>query len=495
MHFLIQLFRHLLAPAANKFLQALSDPKTTQKIVQQKIFNSFLSSEYGKSLDIQSLDDWYRIPIIDYDDLHNWLEQQDRNSFSLLTPEPILFCERTSGSRGAAKLIPYTKSLRRSFNQMFCIWAHDLITRGPSFSTGKTYFCISPSLGETDKRESAGIADDSDYLDGWLKYLMRPFWVSLPGLNRIRNVEEFKEKLCLALLVEEKLEIISIWSPTFFKVHLDYIQCHRERLRRQLGNRISVKRAQFLLEPAIPWTKLWSNLKLISCWDSAHAKGQANILRSLFPGVLVQGKGLLATEAPMTIPLIEALGCVPVLNEVFFEFEDEEQNIYQLHEVEIGAIYAIIISQKGGLYRYRIGDRVRVTHFYRNTPCLEFLGRDRATSDLVGEKLREEFVAEVLESLQLEGSFCQTLIPVTQPKEHYLLLLDGANESPDAIAKRLDAALMQSYHYRRSRHLGQLARARVLVSKQFPETHLNSQIQGGKKWGDIKHQVLATPKL
>ena len=38
---------------------------------------------------------------------------------------------------------------------------------------------------------------------------------------------------------------------------------------------------------------------------------------------MVQGKGLLVTEAPMTIPLISAQGCVPVLDEVFFEFEDE----------------------------------------------------------------------------------------------------------------------------------------------------------------------------
>lgn len=40
-----------------------------------------------------------------------------------------------------------------------------------------------------------------------------------------------------------------------------------------------------------------------------------------FPNVFVQGKGLLATEAPMTIPLIEANGYVPVLDEVFLNLK------------------------------------------------------------------------------------------------------------------------------------------------------------------------------
>lgn len=507
---LIKLFGKLIAPYANKFLQALENPKAAQQRVQKEIFARFVKSEYGKSLEIDSLADWHRIPIVDYDDIEAWIRadiettiQNPKSAFlgsrlgmrqNRMADEPILFYEKTSGSRAAAKLIPYTKSLRRSFNQMFCVWAHDLIVNGPTFSTGKIYFCISPQIGES-VTENLGLEDDSEYLDGWLRWFLNPFLVSTTGINRLRNVEEFKEKLCLTLLLEEKLEIISIWSPSFLKVHLDYIQTHRTRLREKLRNRISASRYQLLNEPEIPWTQLWSELKLISCWDSAQAKEQAKFLRSLFPGVLVQGKGLLATEAPMTIPLIEASGCVPVLDEVFFEFEDEAQKIYQLHEIETGAIYSLIISQKGGLYRYRMGDRVRVSHFYLGTPCLEFLGRTQTTSDLVGEKLQEEFVAEVLESLQLEGTFFQSLIPVTKPTEHYVLLLDQANESACAIAQRLDNALMRSHHYQRSRLLGQLSPARVLVSQRIPEIVLKYQMQSGRKWGDIKHQLLVTTPL
>ncbi|MEP0808197.1 GH3 auxin-responsive promoter family protein [Trichocoleus sp. ST-U2] len=493
---IVKLFGQLLSPYANHFFQALENPERTQQSVQEEIVDNLAKSEYGKFLGIRSVADWHRIPIVNYDDLKEWIERQKTTQQPILTPESILFYEKTSGSSGSAKSIPYTKSLRATFNQMFCVWAHDLIQHGPGFSTGKIYFCISPRL-DTASPNSIPVAleDDSEYLDEWLMLFLRPFLVSPPGLNRLRNAEEFKEKLAHALLLEENLEVISIWSPSFLRVQLDYIQTHRVRLWKELKNKMSAKRSKLLLEPEIPWKLLWQELKLISCWDSANAADGAGFLRSLFPGVMVQGKGLLATEAPMTIPLIQAQGCVPMLDQVFFEFEDGEGKIHRLHEIVAGINYEIIISQKGGLYRYRIGDCVRVSHFYQGTPCLEFLGRNQATSDLVGEKLHSEFVRSVIEDLALEKTFFKSLVPVRKPVDRYILLLDTAKESPDAIAQRLDDALMRSHHYRQARLLGQLAPARVLVSRQIPEIITLYGMRAGKKWGDLKHPLLAIAPL
>ena len=503
MRTIIKLFGKLLSPHAQRFLQALNNPQAAQRSVQEEIVSRLIESEYGQSLGIRSVADWHRLPVVEYHDIEEWIVREGkevrgrdlRSRRSLLTPESILFYERTSGSRGPAKLIPYTKSLRAAFNHMFCVWAHDLIAHGPQFSTGKIYFCISPQLGARDPQPGIiGLKDDSEYLDGWLRWFLSPFLVSPAGINRLRSAEEFKSKLSQALLLEEKLEIISIWSPSFLKVHLDYIQAHQRRLCSELED-LSPERQALLLQPSIPWTLIWPNLKLISCWDSARSADQAQLLRSLFPGVMVQGKGLLATEAPMTIPLLAAQGCVPVLDEVFFEFEDREGRIHQLHEIEMGDVYEIVLSQKGGLYRYRIGDRVSISHFYKSTPCLEFRGRSGATSDLVGEKLHAEFVSEAIESLALEATFFKSLVPVRQPVDHYILLLDTAHEPPDAIAQRLDDALKQSPQYQHARLLGQLSSARVLVSRHIPETISMYRTHSGAKWGDIKHQILVTTPL
>ncbi|HHP7244671.1 MAG TPA: GH3 family domain-containing protein [Elainellaceae cyanobacterium] len=492
MRWLIQGLGHLLAPAARRFHHALDHPQAAQRRVQREIGDRLIRSEYGRSLGIQTLSDWHRVPIVTYDDIQDWiastvLSHRNLPSRRVLTPDPILFYEKTSGSRGAAKSIPYTRSLRRSFNQMFCVWAHDLICNGPPLTTGKTYFCFSPPIGTTQNS-----ADDSDYLDPWLRLLMRPFWVQPDGVHRIHDVNEFKEKLCLTLLREERLEIISIWSPSFLSVHLDYIHTHRLRLREILRDQLSSERYELLGNSPIPWHRLWTQLKLISCWDSAAAADQANRLRSRFPGVLIQGKGLLATETPMTIPLIAAQGCVPVLDEVFFEFEDNRGSICLLHELEFGNSYEVIVSQKGGLYRYRMGDSVRVTHLYKQTPCLEFLGRTQSTSDLVGEKLSEAFVRDALNQIGLASSSFKCLIPATMPSPHYILLLDHAPDIPEAIAQQLDQALCQAHHYSYARQLQQLAPVRVMVSPHIPEIMTQHQLQRGKRWGDLKHPLLMT---
>lgn len=488
---LIKLFGFVLAPIACKFYQALKAPQTAQRKVQAKICDRLIKSEYGKFLGIKSIADWQRIPVVDYDDIASWIVKQQTTNSPILTPEPILFYEKTSGSRGCAKTIPYPKSLRTAFNQMFCVWAHDLIMHGLTFTIGKIYFCISPQLGE----DTTGLNDDSEYLDRWLRWLLRPFLVSPSGLNQIRHPEEFKHKLAQTLLLEENLEIISIWSPTFLKVLLDYMQTHQMQLYAELDGQISTQRGSLLLESSIPWTQIWTKLKLISCWDSAQAKEQAQFLRSLFPGVTIQGKGLLATEAPMTIPLLAAKGCLPLVDIVFFEFEDIDGNIYQLHELEIGQEYGIVISQTGGLYRYRIGDRIRVSHFYLATPCLEFLGRTETTSDLVGEKLHEEFVRQTLEELELAETFFKSLVPATQPQEHYILLLDTAKEPAATIARRLDEALKRSPQYNYARCIGQLSKPRAIVSPQIPELITTYKTRFGSKWGDIKHEILFTTPI
>ncbi|MBF2009260.1 MAG: GH3 auxin-responsive promoter family protein [Chlorogloeopsis fritschii C42_A2020_084] len=514
---IIQVFGKVISPAAKRFDYALKHPQATQRKLQEEIFQHLNHSEYGKSLGINTIADWQQIPIVEYRDIETWILKQQATKKPLLTNEPILFYEKTSGSRGAAKLIPYTKSLRRSFNQMFCVWAYDLIVHGPKFSIGKIYFCISPQLGDkTDAKKQEGgsggvgeiprsscfgLEDDSQYLDSWLRWFLSPFLVSFPQLNRLRNPKEFKHELSKALLVAENLEIISIWSPTFLRVILDYIQTNCRQLALELGDRISPKRRQillespFLLNTELPWMQIWPELKLISCWDSANAADGAGFLRSLFPTVLVQGKGLLATEAPMTIPLIAAQGCVPILNQVFFEFEDEEGKIYHLHELEKGKVYEMIISQKGGLYRYRIGDRICVTHFYMHTPCLEFLGRNQEISDLVGEKLHSDFVRDVLNRLPLKETFFKSLVPAKQPKEHYILLLDRTTLHPQEIATQLDAALQQSPQYRHARLLGQLTSVRVLVHSRIHEIITLHKTRSGKKWGDLKHEILSTTPI
>lgn len=514
MRSMIQGFGYLLVPKARRFQRALNHPQHAQTAVLNHLCDRLSTTVYGRTHGVAVPDDWDRLPIVDYDDLRSWVDNQIAHPrAAILTPDPIVFCEPTSGSRGASKQIPYTRSLRQTFSHLFCIWAHDLICNGPPFTTGKVYFCVSPRLAEQQGEplralESASVRslqDDSDYLDPWLRCLLRPFWVSLPQVHRLRTADQFKHALALTLLSEPRLEIISIWSPSFLIVLLRYLSGCRDRLIVELGDRLSPPRRAALMRSSPDWPRIWPHLKLISCWDSARAADSAESLRSLFPGVMVQGKGLLATEAPMTVPLIQAQGQVPLIDQIFFEFETSSGTVLRLHELEIGQEYGVIVSQPSGLYRYRMGDRIRVTHLYRHTPCLEFLGRTQAISDLVGEKLHEETVAGALDQLRQEGMLGQprfvSLVPVLEPQPGYVLLLDRVNldgvdgDKQEAIATALDAHLCQSYHYQQARLLGQLVPVRVVVFPDVVERLTQYHMTKGQVWGDLKYGCLESRPL
>ena len=196
----------------------------------------------------------------------------------------------------------------------------------------------------------------------------------------------------------------------------------------------------------------------------------------------------------MTVPLIAANGCVPLVNDVFFEFEDDTGQIHALHELQIGQSYEVIISQKGGLYRYRMCDRVQVTHYYNATPCLKFLGRS-TTSDLVGEKLTLEFVTQIMQQLDLSATAFKCLVPSLSPQPRYSLLIDRVLPTTDQLAKKLDQQLAQNVHYRQARLLGQLQPAQVCAAPEILQRLMQYHYRQGRRLGDVKYPYLLTQPI
>lgn len=131
---------------------------------------------------------------------------------------------------------------------------------------------------------------------------------------------------------------------------------------------------------------------------------------------------------------------------------------------------------------------------YHHTPCFEFLGRQESISDLVGEKLQESFVCQILERLNIPETCFKSLVPVANPP-HYILLLDQVVESPQILAKNLDIALSQSIQYQRARLLDQLAPPQVFISPKIPELLALYRVRSGSIWGGVKYPILATSPI
>lgn len=477
-------------------------PELAQRRTRNRILRKLMKTEYGAHLRVRGPGDVGRIPVVDYDEIEPWIERQRELEGPVLTPDPVIFYEMTSGSSAAAKYIPYTSALRASFTRMFLMWVADVLLYGPcAFSAAKTYISVSPSFlqkSATAKGVPIGLEDDTAYLGAGLRWLMRAFWVGSQEISRAPDAKRFREATCAALLSCADLEIISIWNPTFLAVMLEEIVQNRERYGRLLEKQGEWERAQLLTESPIRWQKMWPDLRLISCWDSAGAQDAAHRLAQEFPTTWIQGKGLLATEAPITLPWCQAKGHLPLLMEVWLELEDDSGGLVPLASAEEGKEYGVVVSQMGGLYRYRLGDRVLVGPRYLNTPTLRFMGKASAVTDLVGEKLHESFVRSAFQHVLPKGQFF-VLVPMSGEQPHYVLILgdqvtgeEPNQASSETLLFRVDRALSDSFHYRQARSLGQLGSPKLCLWPSADTEVLMMTARNARRLGDIKPNALWT---
>lgn len=186
---------------------------------------------------------------------------------------------------------------------------------------------------------------------------------------------------------------------------------------------------------------------------------------------------------------------VPLLHRVFFEFEDRDGRLSLLHQLEEGREYEVIVTQSAGLARHRLGDWVEVTGRHAQTPCFRFIGRGHDTSDLVGEKLEEEFVRHVLERVFPGAGGFAVLAPAPdhETRPGYRCITNRCGGTTDAVTEQLEAALGEAFHYRLARFLGQLAPVVLEVRPDARDWYVGQLLERGMRWGDIKYSAILRP--
>ena len=236
---------------------------------------------------------------------------------------------------------------------------------------------------------------------------------------------------------------------------------------------------------------------MISCWADGTAAAGAARLRAAFPGVLVQPKGLAATEGIVSLPFGPRSEAVCAVASHFLEFEDVERpgDLRGAWELRAGRRYAVLLTTGGGLYRYRLGDTVRVTGFHRRAPCLAFEGRAGAWCDLAGEKLHaahvEDALAAAARHFGIRFAFAVAAPRAIGEATGYALYArceEGVEPETEAFAAFLDERLCEAnFHYRHARGLGQLAPLVVHAAAPDAERRYRDRfVATGMKPGDVK---------
>lgn len=366
--------------------------------------------------------------------IRKWEEQ------TLVLDEPVERWETTSGSSGAKKRIPYTRTLRRQFDKAIAPWIVSLFRADPRAFAGEAYWSISP-----------GAESDEELLGPVQRRLVRAVQ-AVPPHVRLTN-ENFREETLKHLTRCRTLSLISVWHPSFLDV----------------------------LAGDLDTEKTWPHLRVVSCWADANAAAPAAALAKKFPHAKIQPKGLLSTEGFVTIPYDGEN--VLAYRSHFYEFRDGG-DVRLAHELETGRRYDVILTAGGGLRRYDTEDVIEVIRYRGQAPVLKFIGRANHVSDHFGEKLNEVFVRERLEHA-LRGVPHQFAMLACDGNAYVLYLESDA----EVDLASLDASLREAHHYDLARRLGQLAPLRLMRVRDAAATYLRVK-SATQALGDIKIPAL-----
>jgi hypothetical protein len=441
------------------------------------------------------------VPLTAYEDYGEAIERIASGQANVLTAERVELLQPTSGTTSAEKLIPYTAGLRREFQRAIRVWIGNLYAGRPAVRRGYAYWSISP-LAYNQRSTPAGVPigfdDDASYLGNVERLLLSQTMAAPPAITQCDSLESAFYATLFFLLRCPQLALISVWSPTFLSGMFQLLHAHAEQLCYDVAQgeisrplppplatrftpqptRADQLRAILLAPTRSPdWVRhAWPGLAVVSCWTDGPSTSFAAQLQQQLPDIEVQPKGLLSTEAMVSIPLLHHPGASLAIRSHFFEFQPVDDGGASTngapllaHELEPGGQYRVVVTTSGGLYRYQTMDQVRVVGFYNQIPQLRFVGKCDRTSDLVGEKLNAAFVQSVLEETFAKLNVVpQSVELAAQCREnpYYLLRLVDARLAQDhSLCERLrteiETALRTNPQYAYAIDAGQLGHLQI----------------------------------
>jgi len=176
----------------------------------------------------------------------------------------------------------------------------------------------------------------------------------------------------------------------------------------------------------------------------------------------VRDIGLVATEGRVSIPMADGTPAgVLDISSSFFEFVEAGADasnpsaVHRCHELSPGCEYRLLMTTSGGLFRYDLGDYVRVHEYLGQAPMIEFLHRGAFVSSMTGEKLTEWQVTKAFEQASRAlgvrvAAF--VLAPCWGNPPFYRLHTDAPVSDPTRLTADLDAELSRmNIEYRSKR--------------------------------------------
>lgn len=205
-------------------LEILKTNKNTEYLKTFETESQILNIENEKEL-IEKFQN--KIPVVNYEDIKEFVEKEKVGKSNVLLSDKIKLFELTSGSTSDVKYIPYTEKFLKSYMNGVFAWIYNLYQNNKRLFLGSSYWSVSPIL----KREAVtsggirvGIEDDTSYFDKVSAFFLNKLFTVPKEIKNIQNMEDFLLITAVFLLLSENLAMISVWSPSFLMILLDFIE-------------------------------------------------------------------------------------------------------------------------------------------------------------------------------------------------------------------------------------------------------------------------------
>ncbi|KAL1207053.1 Indole-3-acetic acid-amido synthetase GH3.15 [Cardamine amara subsp. amara] len=429
-------------------LSLLEDVTTNVKQIQESVLEAILSrnaqTEYLRGFLNDQIDKpnfKKNLPVVTYEDIRSYIDRiANGESFDLICDRPISVLLTSSGtSGGVPKLIPMTREefeQRITFSSLCAPLLHKHIQ---GLSEGKSlvfFFVTRESETASGLMVRTMITCVLKSVNSTNSFLWDRFQISPHAIATCEDTTQsmYCQLVCGLLQRDNVVRLGAPFASSFLKV-IKFLEDHWLELcsnirTGRLSDWITDAKCvseigKFLTAPNPELASLIEQECSKTSWEA--------ILRRLWPKAKCIEAIVTGTMAQY-IPLLEFYGgCLPLVSSfygssecfmglnlnplckpsdvsytiipsmAYFEFLEVEKDsqetghdpaenseVVDLVDVKIGRDYEPVVTTFSGLYRYRLGDVLRVTGFYNNAPQFRFVGRQKVILSIDMDKTYEE---------------------------------------------------------------------------------------------------------
>jgi len=509
-----------------RLIDASKQPAEAQSALLGNILSSNAETDFGKRHGfsrIKGVEDFRAaVPVQTYEDLRPHIERQELTGAKSLTAEQPVFYHRTSGTVGAPKDIPVTKSglERIKRHQRISAYAQ---SRGSKVFDGRI-FAVTGQAIEGRMPGGSPFGSASGLLYEAQSRFVRSRYVLPPALSAIEDYEARYLAMAAFGLLEPNVSGIATANPSTLTKLLSVINERSEQLIEavatgrlpdgefggdRLGGslRADAARAKELdaalgAKGQLTYRDIWPNLRGLVTWTGGSCGvSLAKLAESLPTRCQVIELGYLASELRGTVNVdIRSNVCLPMLLDSVFEFSERDAweagraDFLSLHELESRREYYLFVTTIDGLYRYDMNDVVRVTGMKNATPTLEFVQKGKGITSITGEKLSEtqvlEAVNRALADRDIQPEFFVML--ADQDSASYTLYVEARVpdvEQASDIANDLDCRLRAAnIEYDGKRSSGRLAPLDLRwLRRGTGDSYRAERVAGGQRDAQFKY--------